>query len=282
MGVEVDIPLILAGVALHFGADGIRNCAWCRIVRAAFPARGPRRRDIQAAAFAGGGVNALVPARAGDLLKVGMLRRRSPGLSRATGLATLAADSLFESVTGAMLLAWALWHGLSPLGRAHPLLILAGGLAVAALAAIVVRRHPSLAAGFRILRGPWTAVAAVLGWQLAARAVRLGAISCGLAACALPATLTAALAVMAIEGGTRVRLMPLSGGLRLGLLASALPLVTGVPVATGAIAAYLALITCARTVVGAALATALLARELGTLAPRRLASRARVLCRFAS
>src|SRR5689334_13151328 len=78
-GRRFDVPLLLAGLALHLLADVVRNGGWHTVLRAASPAhRALRLRDVQAAAFVGGGVNAIVPARAGDVVKVALVRRRLP------------------------------------------------------------------------------------------------------------------------------------------------------------------------------------------------------------
>ena len=65
------LPLAL-GLAIHAGCDCVRNGAWLEILRHAHRDRHRLRlRDVQAAAFAGGAVNAIVPARGGDLVKIG-------------------------------------------------------------------------------------------------------------------------------------------------------------------------------------------------------------------
>ena len=72
-----DIPLLVFGLVLHLVADLVRNRGWYGVLRAAGPEYDTLRvRDVQAAAFAGGSVNALVPARAGDLVKLAVVRRR--------------------------------------------------------------------------------------------------------------------------------------------------------------------------------------------------------------
>jgi hypothetical protein len=284
----MDLTLLAAGVALHLGADGIRNRGWCGIVRAACPTAAPRVRDVQVAAFAGGGVNGVVPARGGDALKLAVLRRRAPGVPLSTLAATLVADSLLEGLAGVALLAWALTAGVVPLAplTEHPAL----AAALAALAALVAvgglrlarRRLPNIAAGLAVLGRPRALVTDVLSWQLLARAVRLVAIACCLAACGLPASAEAALLTMAVEGATRVRVAPVSGTLRLGLLAYGLPALTGAAVPVSAIVAYLTLVTAARSGAGLAVSLAVLARELHTCAPRRLLAAVRRRAREAA
>ena len=254
-------------------------------LRCACPAAALRVRDVQAAAFAGGGVNAVVPARAGDALKLAVLRRRAPRAPLATLAATLVTDSLLEGVSGAVLLVWAVSRGLVPLDAAvdHPArgaaaALLAVTLAVAAFV-LARRRLPRVAAGLSVLGRPRALVTGVVSWQLLARAVRLVAIACCLSACGLPASAEAALLAMAVEGATRVRLAPLAGTLRFGALAYGLPALTGEPAPAAAILAYLALVGAARGGAGLAVAAGVLAHELHTCAPRRLLAAARGLSR---
>ena len=283
MGIDL-LPLV-AGVAIHLGADGVRNRAWYSILRYACPDAALRLRDVQAAAFAGGGVNAVVPARAGDALKVALLRRRAPQAPVATLVATLVTDSVPEFVAAIVLLAWAVSRGLVPLDALvdHPLRAAAVALPAMALAVAAClfarRRLPRVAAGLAVLGSPRILLTGVVSWQLLARAVRLVAIACCLSACGLPASAEAALLAMAVEGATRVRIAPLAATLRFAALAYGLPALTGQAAPAEAIVAYLALVGAARSGAGLAVAAGVLAHELRTCAPRRLLSAARHLSR---
>lgn len=282
-----DLPLLAGGVMLHLAADVVRNGGWYGVLRAAGPEhRMLRVRDVQAAAFAGGGVNALVPARAGDLVKLAVLRRRLPDARMPTLVATLVPETLFEWVAGAALLAWALAEGYLPLGiaagtlagaAAHP--VTSGVAAAAAAAAIVAgttimrrrarRLSRDLAAGLAILRRPRAFMTTVVSWQLAARVIRLGAIACCLSACRLPGGLAAAAVAMAIDGGTRLRFAPATAGLRVGLLGYALPAATGTAVSLGAVIAYMAAVKAVRTACSLTIAGGVLIATLGFRSPRR-------------
>src|SRR5919197_2881925 len=93
----VDAFMLAAGLALQLAADVIRTRGWFTILRVAFPdSERLRWREVAAATFAGGGVNAVVPARGGDLLKLALLRRWLPTARPSTLLATLAPETLFE------------------------------------------------------------------------------------------------------------------------------------------------------------------------------------------
>src|SRR5436189_6314461 len=71
---------LVAGIALHVVHQAVRIRGWFNIVRAAYPAeRRLRYRDVIAAYYAGSGLNAIVPARGGDALKVHLVKRRLDG-----------------------------------------------------------------------------------------------------------------------------------------------------------------------------------------------------------
>jgi hypothetical protein len=110
-----DVQLLGAGLVLHLLADLVRNNGWFTVLRAARPDDvGLRRRDVQAAAFGGRGINALLPARAGDAVKIALLRRRAPDAQIATLAATLIPETLFELCVGLALLTCALSTGYLP------------------------------------------------------------------------------------------------------------------------------------------------------------------------
>jgi hypothetical protein len=282
-----DVPLLAVGLVLHLTADLVRNRGWFGVLRAVGPEHGDlRARDVQAAAFAGGSVNAFVPARAGDLVKLAVLRRRLPESRMPTLMATLAPETLFEWLAGAVLLSWALAMGYLPVGIAvdalagaadHPVTaaVVAAAGAVGIVAAITVIRRwarrlsHELAAGVAVLREPRTYLRTVVSWQLSARLIRLAAIACCLTACKLPGGLVAAAVTMAIDGGTRLRFAPASTGLRVGLLGFALPAATGTAVSVGAVIVYLAVMKATRTACSVAIGGTVLVATFGACSPRR-------------
>jgi hypothetical protein len=281
-----DVALLAAGLALHLVADVVRNGGWYGVLRAAGPEHEALRlRDVQAATFGGGAVNALVPARVGDLVKLAIVRRRVPESRMATLATTLLPETLFEWLVGATLLTWALVAGYLPArvvadalagAAAHPVVaavVLAASAAALAAAAKAIRRRAArlsrdLAAGVAVLRRPHAFLTGVVSWQLAGRVIRLGAIACCLSACHLPGGLAAAAVAMAIDGGTRLHFAPASAGLRVGMLVYALPAATGTAVSLGAVVTYLAVVKTARTATSLAIGAGVLAATFGPRSPR--------------
>ena len=93
----------------------MRQRGWLTILRAAHPhATSLRLRDVQTAYFAGAGLNGVLPARGGDVVKLALLHRRIPDSSYATLAATFVPETLFETLCGAALVIWALSLGLLP------------------------------------------------------------------------------------------------------------------------------------------------------------------------
>jgi glycosyltransferase 2 family protein len=92
----------------------LRAVAWRSIVQAAYPDRRVRYWDAFGAYVAGGGVNAIIPARGGDLVKLYLIRQRVPGSSYATLAPTLIVETIFDMVVAGGLLVWALTLGVLP------------------------------------------------------------------------------------------------------------------------------------------------------------------------
>lgn len=116
-----------------------RAFAWRAILAAAYPDERPKFRSAFGAYVAGVGVNSIVPARAGDAVKLYLIKHRIPEASYATLTPTLVAETLFDMVVGIALMAWALSLGVLP---AHE----------------VYSRLPSVDWGFLLKYEKWTAV----------------------------------------------------------------------------------------------------------------------------
>jgi uncharacterized membrane protein YbhN (UPF0104 family) len=106
-------PLALA-VLCHLLKVAARTRAWRNIVQAAYPRTNVRWRSVYGSYVAGVGVNAIVPARGGDVLKLYLLKHRVEGSTYPTLGATLLVDTLFDTVIASALVAWALAFGFLP------------------------------------------------------------------------------------------------------------------------------------------------------------------------
>ena len=257
---------LVLGVVLHLANQVARGRGWCTLVRSA-GCCDLRRRDAIAAWIAGAGAGGLASARAGDAVRVLLLRRRADaGCPELAG--TLVAEGAGELAVGAVLLALALALGLAPLPGAPELIWLAPALLAVPIIAAVVARVPRLRAvcagvgrGCAPLRRPRAYARGVLPWQLASRALRLGALACFLAAFALPATPAAVLLVVGAQtGGRLLPFAPASVGAGAAMLAAAFAPVTGATVPAGQVAAFFLGTSAVLTVVGTAISLAICLR----------------------
>jgi uncharacterized membrane protein YbhN (UPF0104 family) len=211
-------PLALvAAVAFHLGKLSAEARAWHWIVRHA-----QAERDVDFAttygAFVGAiGANAVLPARVGEALRLGVVRRRVPGSSVVTIVATIILESALEVafgilvVVGVMLGGASLGHSGAPVRGlqgflADPLVLAAaGGVAAVAVAlALRYRRRAQevlrrMASGFSILRSPRAFAAGVIGWKVVAWGLRIASVYAFLLAFHIPATLWTALVVLAAQ-----------------------------------------------------------------------------------
>jgi uncharacterized membrane protein YbhN (UPF0104 family) len=193
------------------------STAWRNIVAAAYPTQRVRWRHMFGAYVAGTGVNAIVPARGGDAVKLFIAKRRIPGSTYTTLISTVLLQTLFDLVVAGCFVIWALALGLLPglhvlphlpsldYGWAfrHPkvglvlfvLLLIFGGL----LAVWTVERiedfRARIAQGFSALRDRDYYFTRVIPWQVADWLLRLTTVFCFLRAFGIPATVHNALLV---------------------------------------------------------------------------------------
>jgi hypothetical protein len=288
----VDPRAVLVGVALSVMARAVRTRAWLTILRATFPeATGLRAGDVMRAYLAGSGLNAILPARGGDVVKLAMVHRRIEGSRYATLAATFVPETLFETAFGVALTVWALVEGFLPLPTAsrelpavdvsvvlgHPAVSALGAGAAGALGWWLVRRLGApLRQGTAILRSPMRFVTGVASWQGLARLIRLGSLAAFMAAFGLPVTPATVLLVMTVQGAARILpFAPASAGLRLAMLSYGFAAVTGQPVDIAVITAFTLGVGAILIVTAVAIAVALLALECDTRSPRRALAAAR-------
>ena len=184
-------PLAVA-LALHLVRLVLRTRGWLAILAAAYPDQRVRWRGVFGAYVAGVGVNAITPARGGDVVKLYLAKQRIPGSSYATLTATLVVETLFDFLVASLLLLWAIQQGVLP-GLSvverlpsvdwswfvrHPRVSGAIAVVVVALGLLLVTRatrafRRRFAEGFAVLRTPREYVTQVVSWQAASWVCRI-------------------------------------------------------------------------------------------------------------
>lgn len=107
------LPLGVA-VLCHLGRIAARSRAWRNVIAAAYPETKVEWRDVFGGYVAGIGVNALLPARGGDVLRLYIVKHRVEGATYPTLAATLLADGIFDLFAAFLILTWALYEGILP------------------------------------------------------------------------------------------------------------------------------------------------------------------------
>ena len=280
---------LVLGVLLHLGNQVARGRGWCTLLRSAAGTE-VRRRDAVGAWIAGAGAGGLASARAGDALRVLLLRRRVPEAGCPLLAGTLVAEGVGELAVGVALIALALGVGVGPAFAPPGATIVLAALAVVAVLVVTVARVPRLRAiacgvgrGCAPLKQPGAYARGVLPWQIASRACRLGALACFLAAFGLPAGLAAVLLVVGAQtGGRLLPFAPASVAAGAAMLAAAFEPVTGTAVPAGQVAAFFVGTSVVLTIVGTTLTLAICARASQASAKRGLSAVAGTVLRIRS
>jgi uncharacterized protein (TIRG00374 family) len=215
------IPLLI-GLAFHLLGMFLRAVAWRNIIAAALPGREVRAKPVIGALFAGIGLNGIVPARGGDILKLFLVHTRVPGSTYPMLISSLVPETLFNTIMALLLLLWAWQLGVLPsvpelpgisafelsLAAQYPeatgILII---LVVAALAATAIIQRPrleriwnDLADGLRIFRDPRRYLRTVVTYQAAAWTTRVVSAWFFLDAFGIDASVRNALIVVMVQG----------------------------------------------------------------------------------
>ena len=203
------MPLALA-LVVQVVRLAARSRAWRNVLAAAYPDEVVRWRSVFAAYAAGVGVNTILPARSGEVLRLYLARRAIPASSYPTLAASLTVEMIFDSLAGVAFLAWAFAVGALPgldslsrlpsidwflvfheprVGALIALVALVLGFAVGIWAGRAGRSlWTRLAQGVAILRRPREYVRRVVLWQIVDWTLRLVAIGLFLEAFGIPVT----------------------------------------------------------------------------------------------
>ena len=211
------------GVALafHVARLVVRSLAWRNILAAAYPDLRVPRLGVFGAYAAGVGVNSIIPARAGDALKLVLVRRQVEGSTYTTLTPTLFVETLFDMVVAAAILGWALTQGLLPpldvlpdlpsidwnlpLHHPRPAIAIAGvWIAVIVLLVVVWKRRVGdftqrVRQGVAILRTPGRYLRLVVLWQALSWVLRGATIYFCLHAFHVHASVRNTLLVLAVQ-----------------------------------------------------------------------------------
>jgi len=98
----------------HLAKMACRSRAWRNIVAAAYPGAAVRWRDLFGAYAAGVGVNALVPVRGGDAVRLHLAKRSVAGATYPTLASTFVVELIFDLFASATLFVWAVQQGVLP------------------------------------------------------------------------------------------------------------------------------------------------------------------------
>ena len=200
------------GVLFHLCKLVAVSRAWHNIIRAAYPDRRVRWRQTFGAYVAGTGVNAVIPARGGDVVRLYLARHRIDGSTYTTLVSTSLLQTLFDMAVASCVILWAVTQGVLPgvdvirgpglpsldWGWAfrHPtaglilglLLLIFGTALVAWIAERVEQFWAKVAQGFAAFVDRNYYVNRVVVWQLADWGLRLTTVYFFLRAFGIPAT----------------------------------------------------------------------------------------------
>ena len=164
-----------------------RAWAWRNVLHAAYPGARLSFLKLAAACLAGAGINAIVPARAGDVTKVFLVKRQIPHSSYPAVTSSFLVQTVFDTTAGVLVLLFAISQGLLPeppqlphlpafeisFWANHPktllitigVLLLATAIGVYYLAHHVRRFWDRVKQGLAILRQPRRYLREVAAWQ---------------------------------------------------------------------------------------------------------------------
>jgi uncharacterized membrane protein YbhN (UPF0104 family) len=204
------LPLGLA-VCCHLLKMACTSRAWRNVLAAAYPETSVPWLSIYGAYLAGVGINAIIPARAGDAVRIVLAHRAIPGSTYTTVVSSTLVLSFFDMFAATLVLGWAIsldkLPGLDVLSRlesfdfawilARPLLfdlsiattIVLLGVAAFWIAGHVANFRERVAQAFRVMSPPSRYLGRVATWQAADWALRLVTIWFLLDAFNIPQTL---------------------------------------------------------------------------------------------
>jgi len=224
------------GLALHLARILLRTVAYRNIVRAAYPEEDVRWAPVAGAYVVGVGVNSIVPGRAGDLVKLYLLKHRIPHAAYSTLASTLVAETLLDFVVATAFFLWALAIGVLPSIHAPAFdwgWVFSHSKATAIIVALLtvfviwlvwrVEHDEGLrkrfGRGLAILRDPRRYAREVVSWQFASWVCRIASLYWFLRAFHVNATIHNALLAQVVDSlSTLLPISPGGAGTKQGFL----------------------------------------------------------------
>lgn len=111
---EIDWSTFALALLFLLGMQLARAWAWRNVLRAAYPEKRIPFLPLAAAYLAGAGINAVVPAHAGDVTKVFLVKRQIPDSSYPAVTSSFLVQTVFDTSVGLLVLAYAITQGLLP------------------------------------------------------------------------------------------------------------------------------------------------------------------------
>jgi uncharacterized membrane protein YbhN (UPF0104 family) len=110
----VEFKWIAVAVLVHLCKLMAVSRAWRNIVKAAYPQQPVRWRQMFGAYVAGTGVNAIIPARGGDVVRLYLAKHRVEGSTYTTLVSSSLLQTLFDMVLAGCFILWAVTQGVLP------------------------------------------------------------------------------------------------------------------------------------------------------------------------
>lgn len=111
---EIDWSFFVLALLCLLGMQLARAWAWRNVLRAAYPDKPIPFLPLAAAYLAGAGINAIVPAHAGDVTKVFLVKRQIPDSSYPAVTSSFLVQTVFDTSVGILVLLYAITQGLLP------------------------------------------------------------------------------------------------------------------------------------------------------------------------
>jgi glycosyltransferase 2 family protein len=111
---DIAVLPLLAAIGCHLVKLACTSRAWRNILAAAYPDREVRWPPILAAYVSGVGVNAILPARGGDVVRIVFAHRAVQGSTYTTVVASTAVLTIVDMTLATLVFLWALTQGVLP------------------------------------------------------------------------------------------------------------------------------------------------------------------------